>query len=518
MHGNASSEGASSEGASTDRSRSGSGATGETYRNTRHEALWLGILLSFLAALPAMVSWTPQMTDYPSHLAGYKVMLDHGHDPFLTRYFLFHWEWTGNLGAELLMVPLAPLLGLEQAGRLIVALIPFLTGMAIMAVAWTLRRRIDLGAILAFAAIWSPALLMGFLNWSLSLAFALLAFAGWVRAEGWRWRWAFFVPVSFVVWLCHVSGWGVLGVLVFGYEWSRRKSWLDWRPFLKPWPLIFPITPMLLGMGANTQVSYGRWGVLEYKWGILYKALRSYSQPLDIACLCVIVAVLVAALAMRRIDGRVGWAALILLVLTLIVPRQIFGGDYADYRLSTTALLVACLAIDWNAPRWGVALAGLLFTARLAVTTVVWYQDGQTARQMIAALDHVPEGARVATAVAIPRSQWTFGPFEHFGSFAVVRRSAMENSNFALPDVHMLSMRETRYRFNDPTQRILFSQWQRIDLRKFKPARHADYLWYIGPVKPVAIPDGARIVYSTSNSFLARLPNAVDLANPADGS
>lgn len=494
------------------------GETGKTYRELRHHALWLGVILSFLAALPVIVSWTPQMTDYPSHLAGYKIMLDHGKDPFLTRYFLFKWEWTGNLGAELLMVPLTPLLGLERAGRLIVAMIPFLTGMSIMAVTWSLRKRIGIGAILAFATIWSPSLLMGFLNWSLSVALALLAFAAWVRAEGWRWRWAVFVPVSFVVWLCHVSGWGVLGVLVFGYEWSRRKSWLDWKPFLKPWPLIFPILPMLLGMGANSKVSYGRWGVLEYKWSILYRAMRSYDQTLDITSLCLVVGVIATALIMKRFDGRLGWAALILLVLTMIVPRQIFGGDYADYRLSTMALMIACLAIDWQASRWGLALAGMLFSVRLAVTTVVWYQDAQVARQLIGAMDHVPEGSRVATAVAIPRAQWLFGPFEHFGSFAVVRRSAMENSNFALPDVHMLSMRETRYRFNDPTQRILYSANQKIDLRKFKPARHADYLWYIGKIRPVAVPDGARIVFSTPNSFLARLPNAVDLANPADGS
>jgi hypothetical protein len=492
--------------------------TSETYRRTRHEAAWLGFVLSCLAMLPALLAWTPQMTDYPSHLAGFKVMLDHGHDPFLTRYFLFKWEWTGNLGAELLMVPLTPLLGLEEAGRFIVASIPFLTGMAIMAVEWSLRKRVGVGAILAFAMIWSPSLLMGFLNYSLSLAFALFTFAGWVRLEGWRWRWAAMIPLGFVVWICHVSGWGVMGVLVFGYEWSRRRSWLDCRPLLKPWPLVFPLLPMLLGMGANSKVSYGRWGVLEYKWGILYKAMRSYDQVLDITSLCLVVAVLAAALVLRRFDGRVGWAALILLILTLIVPRQIFGGDYADYRLSTAALMVACMAIDWPVPRWGLALASLLFTVRIAVTSVVWYQDAQTARQLVAALDHVPEGSRVATAVAIPRTQWLFGPFEHFGSFAVVRRSAMENSNFALPDVHMLSMRETRYRFNDPTQRILYSPRQRIDLRKFKPARHADYLWYIGDKKPVGIPDGARIVYATPNSFLARLPNAVDLANPGDGS
>lgn len=481
---------------------------------------WLGIALSLLASLPAIVAWTPQMTDYPSHLAGYRIMLDHGSDPFLTWYFLFQWEWTGNLGAELLMVPLAPIFGIETAGRIIVALIPALTGLAIVSVSWVLRRRVGLGPILALVTIWSPSLLMGFLNYSLSLALALFTFALWVKMEGSPWRRLVMIPLGFVVWLCHVSGWGIMGVLVFGYEWTKRRDWRDWRPFLAPWPLIFPLLPMLAGMGSNSKVSYGRWGVLEYKWSILVRALRNQDQFFDIATLCVLLLVILAALLVRRYDGRLGWAALILLGLTMIVPRQIFGGDYADYRLSTAALMVALLAVDFRSriPTWLLVVASLLFVSRTGLTTWVWYRDAQTARTMIAALDYVPEGSRVATAVAIPRRQWFFGPFEHFGSYAVVRNGAMENSNFALPDVHMLSMRERRYSFADPTQRILYAPNQRIDLRKFRPARHADYLWYIGDAQPVALPDGARIVYSTSNSFLARMPNAVDLANPADGS
>lgn len=481
---------------------------------------WLGIALSVIAALPVLVAWTPQMTDYPSHLAGYKIMLDYGKDPFLTQYFLFRWEWTGNLGVELLMVPLAPIFGVEMAGRIIVGAIPLLTGLAIVAVSWTLRRRVGIGPILAFVTIWSPSFLMGFLNYSLSMAFALLTFALWVRMEGSPWRQLVMIPLGFVVWLCHVSGWGVMGVLIFGYEWAGRRDWKDWRPVIAPWPLIFPLLPMLAGMGANSKVSYGRWGVLEYKWGIFYKALRNYDKAYDITTLCIVLAVVVLALIVRRFDGRLGWAALILTILTIIVPRQIFGGDYADYRLSTAALMVALMAVDFRGkvPTWALAMTALLFVSRTGITTWAWYRDAQVARQLVAALDHVPEGSRVATAVAIPRYQWFFGPFEHFGSYAVVRRGAMENSNFALPDVHMLSMRETRYRFADPTQRILYSPNQRIDLRKFKPARHADYLWFIGNSRPVALPDGANIVYSTPNSFLARLPDTVDLANPADGS
>jgi hypothetical protein len=90
-----------------------------------------------------------------------------------------------------------------------------------------------------------------------------------------------------------------------------------------------------------------------------------------------------------------------------------------------------------------------------------------------------------------------------------VRRSAMENSNFALPEVHLLSMAEPGYRrFADPSQRILYAPWQKIDLRRFKPAKQADYLWYIGTARPVALPDGARILFRTRNSFLARLANS----------
>ncbi len=484
------------------------GGAGTT--NWRHDVgLWLGIILSIAATLPVLVAWAPQMTDYPSHLAGYKIMLDHGIDPFLTRYYTFHWEWTGNLGAELLMVPLEPLLGLEGAGKFIAWVIPLLTGLSFLAVAWTLRGRIGVGAILAFTTIWSPALLMGFLNYSLSLALALFAFAAWIRWENWRWRPTAMVPISFVIWLCHVSGWGILGILVFGYEWSRSKSW---RAFVAPWPLIFPLFPMLIGGGGSSGLGYGR-QVLEYKWSILYRALRSNVEWFDLATISVVVALLAVAGITRRIDGRLGWAALILLILTLVVPRHIFGGDYADYRLSTAALLVACLAINWPAPRWGLTMVAGLFVVRLGFTTAQWYEDGRTSKAMMEAMAYVPQGAKVATAVAIPRRQWEFGSFEHLGSYAVVRKSAMENSNFALPGVHLLSMAQPGYkRFADPSQRILYAPWQKIDLRRFKAAKKAEYLWYIGTVHPVSLPDGAEILFSTPNSFLARL------ANPAKSS
>ena len=223
-------------------------------RPGRRETLLLGLAMALLACLPVLVAAYPQMGDYPAHLARYHVMMDAGRSPFLVRFYVFEWKWTGNVGVDMLIQPLSAVMGLEPAGRLIAGAIPVLTGLGILAVEWSLRRRIGLGSLLAMAFIWSPALLLGFVNFGLSLAAALFAFALWVELEGWRWRWVLFMPVGIVVWLCHLSGWGVLGLMVLGYEWSQRPA----LPALAaPTPLALPIIPLLLGGGTNGMMSYG---------------------------------------------------------------------------------------------------------------------------------------------------------------------------------------------------------------------------------------------------------------------
>jgi hypothetical protein len=471
---------------------------------SRREGLLLALFLSLLSAMPFVVAATPQLTDYPSHLARYYIMLDGGQNPFLARYYAFRWQLTGNLGADLLIWPLAKVFGVETAGRILGLVIPPLTGLGIVAVQWVLHRRVGAGGLLAFALIWSPAMGMGFYNFCLSLALALLSFALWVKLDGRPRRWVPFVPIGLAIWLCHASGWGVLGVLVFGYEWSKRK-----RPAaaLATWPLVFPIVPMLLGGGAKGGLSYGA-KVGVFKLAIWLQAMRDQVFWLDMASLALILLVLLAAAVMRRIDGRLGWAALILLVLTFAMPRHFGGGDYADYRLIAVALMVGCMAIDWSAPRWLFWLAPLLFLVRLDLTCAAWEVHARELRQMLKALDYLPEGARVAGAVVVEARGWALNPFEHVPSYATVRRNALVNSHFAIPGVHMLRLREGGEGFVDPSHRVTHWPGRPIYLHRFKPAAHADYLWYIGREGPTTLPPGTRVLYATRHSFLARLANA----------
>ncbi|HWU04589.1 MAG TPA: hypothetical protein VN222_17745, partial [Novosphingobium sp.] len=82
----------------------------------RRADLWLGIVLSLLAVTPVLVARYPQMSDYPAHLARYYVMLAGGHNDVLNRYYDFRWQWTGNVGVDLLIRPFAALFGLELGG------------------------------------------------------------------------------------------------------------------------------------------------------------------------------------------------------------------------------------------------------------------------------------------------------------------------------------------------------------------------------------------------------------------
>ncbi len=462
-----------------------------------------------LAALPFAFAVRPQMADYPSHLARYHVMLDGGQSTFLAKYYSFDWELRGNLGVDLLMVPLGHVLGVESAAWLIALLLPIMVALGIMAVEWTLRRRIGVGALLALATVWSPSMVMGFANFSLSLALVLFAFALWVRLEGRPWRAVLFVPIGVIVWICHSAGWGVLGIMVFGYEWHRRGSLRalfasSWRALLAPWPLYPPFLLVALESRVGDTFDYGT-NLLQFKLGIWIKALSETHALLDLASVLVLVGAIAIALVKRRIDGRLGWAALLVALLTLAIPRHLGGGDLADGRLVAVALMLGCLAIDARLPRWLLWLVPMLFLVRLAVTCADWREQSLILERALPALEKVPQGARIAAAVPFDPMLWGSTPLSHAGSYATLYRDALVNTHFALPGVHMLTVNGLGKDFIDPSQRVAARRGERVDLAHFVPAAHADYLWYVGENPVGNLPAGATVLYRAPGSLLLQL-------------
>jgi hypothetical protein len=189
-----------------------------------------------------------------------------------------------------------------------------------------------------------------------------------------------------------------------------------------------------------------------------------------------------------------------------VVPRHISGGDYVDYRMISSSLLLVALAIDWPTPVWANGLAAGVYLGRLIVTTLAWQADSATTERLMTALDRVPQGARLASAVRVPIGEWPLNHFEHIGAYAVLRNHALVNANFAVAHIHMLTLRDGGYA--DPSQRLLQMPEAPVLLDRFKPAERADWLWYVGGKPAASLPAGAVVVWRDGDSLLARLDKA----------
>lgn len=460
-----------------------------------------------LAALPPLLVTLPQMADYPAHLAAWHVWLESGHNPAIDAAYRIDWRWIPNLGTELLVRPLAALLPLETAGRLIVIAIPALTALAFLLVDRVLRSRTTAGGLLALATVWAPALLMGFLNFALAVALAFLSLAMWIRLERWRWRPLLFLAISPLVWLCHLSGWGVMAVLIGAYEWQKRGLV---RGAIATWPL-WPVLAITLLSGSGTR-GLGGYGpsVITAKYLNWVTGLRDQNQLLDRMSVLLLGGLPLFAWARGRVDGRIGRAAILFALLSLALPRELGGGDFADYRLVAVALACGCLAIDIEMPRHWLALALLPFLIRLAVTSQAWIADAREAEATLGALDHIPRGSVVAGAYPYYLT-WRQPPHAHIFAYATVRRDALTNSDFADPGVHTLQHRDGDSAFIDPSARIGVAHGERPDLASFAAAKRAQFLWYAGEQPPAQLPPGAEIVFTSPHSLLLRLAKA-----PAD--
>src|SRR3954467_1672400 len=82
--------------------------------------------------LPLLYPPIPPLVDLFGHMGRYRVELDLHQSVWLQRYFNYHWAAIGNLGVDLLVLLLAPIVGLEPAVKLIVLAIPPLTAVGFL--------------------------------------------------------------------------------------------------------------------------------------------------------------------------------------------------------------------------------------------------------------------------------------------------------------------------------------------------------------------------------------------------
>ncbi len=464
-----------------------------------------------LSVVPLLYPKIPPLVDLFGHMGRYRVQLDIGSSPWLSQYYGFHWAMIGNLGVDLLIMPLGKLMGLEPAVKLIVLLIPPLTVIGFLWVAQEVHGRVPPTVFLAVPFAYGHPFLFGFVNFALSMALAFLAFGLWLRLgrlEKTRLRSALFIPISVVIFFCHTYGWGALGLLCFSAEAVRQHDkgvgWFRsaWYAALHAAFLALPLLIMLAWRSETHGGNTSDWFDWHAKWRYVLMALRDRWKLWDIASLAVCAALFVFVIANRffgrslTLSRNLAFSAIVLLVVYLLLPRIIFGSAYADMRLVPYAIAVALLAIRFRAPPapWlatGLAIVGLAFAVvRIGGNTASLAIASEEQEALLPAIDNMPMGARVVTMVGDPCGYyWPLPRDAHLGAMVVVRRQGFSNDQWVMEGLNPLDL---RYRSaghfgSDPSQRVrregcgVGKLWTINQALAGVPRQDFDYLWLIDP-------------------------------------
>ena len=494
---------------------------------------WLLAGLVALAVVPLLWPAIPPLVDLPGHMARYRVQLEYGEHDWLRDWYSFRWALIGNLGIDLLVEPLGRLLGIELAIKLIVITIPALTVSGLLWIAREVHGRVPATALFALPIAYSYPFHFGFANFALSMALALNAFALWLRLGRLNrigLRAAIFVPLSCLLWLCHTYGWGVLGVLAFSGELVRQRdlgrSWVKawFRAIPHALVLALPMVLMAAWRSGDHVTGYtGDWFNWRAKVDWVTMILRDRWMAFDIASVAVFYLILFKGIRDPNIQysRNLTLSALFLLAVYVLLPRIVFGSAYADMRLAPYMAGIALIAIR---PKPGLsirgasllAFAGLaFFGVRIAATTVSFYLYDRSWTRELAALDHVPVGARLVTFVGKScRNVWYGTRFEHLPGLALERRLAFSNDQWSMAGAQLLTVRYRAGRgfTHDPSEIVTTSQcphelWRPISeaLAEF-PRDAFDYVWLVQPPPyDPALTNGLTPIWRSGTSVLFRI-------------
>ncbi|HEY2131466.1 MAG TPA: hypothetical protein VGH36_00585, partial [Acetobacteraceae bacterium] len=184
--------------------------------------LWWPTLATICAILlaPLFITDVPPLLDYPNHLARAWLLAFAPTDPILSKIYVPNWAIIPNLGTDILWPPLMHILPVHVAGRVVVGLLVLLPVLGTAAYHRAIFAARSWWPLAACVVAYNAIVLLGFLNFALSLGAALLLAAAWIR-----WRNTYPLPTillttlgSIALFCCHLMGLIFFLILIGSYE------------------------------------------------------------------------------------------------------------------------------------------------------------------------------------------------------------------------------------------------------------------------------------------------------------
>ena len=414
----------------------------------------LHFVLALLATVPLLYPAVPVWGDMPAHLAMYRVALEHGQPGSpLGQFYAYAWKIQGNMGVDLLVMPLARLFPLEMAAKLILIFTMALTVFGILALSREVHGRTSPLALFAVPLAYGFTFQFGMANYCLSMALALCGFALWLkwgRLGRGALRALVFLVGSPLLWMCHIYGWAVLCVLCGMTEISRNLKRGDglvagfWHAMLTCAVLALPLAATLIWRSGGSEFASG-WFDFEEKISFMLHTLSAVWPMGNVKSIIIKISVLLllgfVMLRQRRwrLQPQMRLAVATLLVLFLLLPTVLFSSYAADGRLLPYIVILSLLSLEITGPAdevrrrrlasWGLGFTLVQFTA----LTLSFAATAKAQEQRLRVLNELPMGARLVTLIgggSFCDDHEYNRVMNHLPSMAIVRRRAFGNDQF----------------------------------------------------------------------------------------
>lgn len=418
---------------------------------------WLALTaLCAVLVAPLFVVDVPPLLDYPNHLARAFVLASLPNDTILARFYAPHWSVIPNLALDLLAPPLMHVLPVHVVGRLTIA------AAVLLPVLGTIAYNVAIGgrwwAFGVGLIAYHYCLLLGFLNFSISLGVALLLAAAWLR---WRedrpWRAiGLAIAAAPALFACHLMGLVCFGLLIAGAELFRisrdpstciRRGLALIAVFTAPAGLYAVSTLQPLGGDAEF-LPFGE------KLLQLVTIFTNYDSALD-----VVTAVLALAAVLRwgRAPGPAACGMGLLLIAFLAAPFAWKGTYLLDTRFAVLlGFMLFAGFVPRHVPRVAIAVFALLFAARMGLLIVAWADHRTDLADLRRVLQPVQPGQAVYVAEAGLQERpayWAANPHwralsdgtrmdEHLGALVLIERRAYWPFQFDMPSQQPIETRE----------------------------------------------------------------------------
>jgi hypothetical protein len=472
-------------------------------------------LVLALALLPIYLAGpVPAMVDYPNHLSRMAVLTRDG-TAGANPFYQTAWALYPNLAMDLIIPPVARVIGVEAATRAFLVVCQLLVVFGAVAIELVVKRRFGFAGLVACLLLYSDPFAWGFINFEFGLGAALLAFAAWMGMveRPLALRIGFHAMACLVLFVSHMFALGIYGWAVGLFElWRWRRSGRGVGALVG---MATALALPLLGLAGLVAVVGGGPGGQVTRWDLPAKALwllclNGYNGPLSIA-LSLLLLLLIYVLARRgrlKLVGAGPWLAIGFLVLFLIMPHKLLDTEFVDVRVVVATFLIlpgfTVIAPLSARLRWSalavVCAVGVVDLAEVAAMQVAYRAEYRT---LVASFAQLPPHARVLVGHSgkgdDPPRDLSQYPMYHAPVMAVEVSNAFVTSLFtyagkqpilARPWIRRLSLDQ-----GGPIPEVLLAAiahgWRPPPEASFVAywTRDFDVLYLVGPPIPNPLPD-----------------------------